>query len=188
MDYEIRDLVEDDIFEFLILTEEMHASNFEHQHVPFHPKSMGYTLLNRIQDPDFFVKGAFSLKPKDGKYVAGDLIGFWCGEIDSFPWNFHKKRISEQGVFVTKSHRGSRAVMYIWKEFIKWCKEKDVDHVEMSATTGFYQGYPDKFGKLALKHGFEKSAVKYSLSKPKEGWGVEVTQAEIQASLLPENK
>ena len=44
MDYEIRDLVEDDIFEFLVLTEEMHASNSEHQHVPFHPKSMGYTL------------------------------------------------------------------------------------------------------------------------------------------------
>lgn len=84
----------------------------------------------------------------------GKIVGYLAAQVRVMPWRNPSKNIELTELFVLSEHRSKGFGSDLMKEFLAWCKEKDIQGVKLEATAknksaiNFYK-----------KHGFEDKEI-----------------------------
>lgn len=80
---------------------------------PFDPVFLRKNLDDMIGKPEYFA----CMYRKDGAVIGG-----WMASLGQFL--FSEKLVGmENGIYVDRQHRGGRAALLMYNEFVKWCEK-----------------------------------------------------------------
>jgi len=149
--YRIEDIegILDHIHNFLVEDRGQEGYENHYKNIDFDRSKVYNTLINRVNDIDFFCNLIF---------LDQDIVGGLCAYVAE-PF-FSSERIAYDQIFyVTPTFANVPAVIRLLRTYVEWAEQRNVVECRMCSSTGYNQ---EAFTKLCQLNGFTKFEVGFA--------------------------